>query len=194
MSLESCLLQPFLPRPPGCRATTKDAARLTLTKALKTGVGTTLHSAPQPPPGVDQISLAEAVKLREVVARGALEAQLARAQEGGGDAGQGGAAAAARVDAEEEAGRGGAEIAAQPDIEVDEGGANSAAQPKTGGGAGGEAQERPAGQRERGRPPPPGPRGPGSRVPWEWSRRRRWKRPASRSPRGSGTRVLLQRG
>ena len=66
------------------------------------------------------------MKLREVVARGALEAQLARAQEGGGDAGQGGAAAAARVDAEEEAGRGGAEIAARPDIEAGEGGANSA--------------------------------------------------------------------
>ena len=71
----------------GYRTTTKDVARLALTKALKTGVYTTTHSAPQPPIGVDPVLEAEAVKLREAVARGALEAQLARAQEGGGVAG-----------------------------------------------------------------------------------------------------------
>ena len=94
--------------------------RLTPTKALKTGVHATPHSAPQPPIGVDPVLEAEAVKLREAVARGAQEAQLARAQEGGGDAGQGGAAAAARADAEE-TGRGGAESATRPDVEAGKG-------------------------------------------------------------------------
>ena len=49
---------------------------------------------------------AAAAVLREAVARGAQAAQQARVLEGGNDADQSGAAAAARVDAEEEAGRG----------------------------------------------------------------------------------------
>ena len=43
------------------------------------------HTAPQPLPVVD--IEAETEKLRESVARGTLESRLARAQEGGGDAG-----------------------------------------------------------------------------------------------------------
>ena len=74
------------------------------TKALKTRAHATPHTAPQPPPGVD--IEAEAEKLREAVARGAKEAQLARALASGGDAGQSGIVMAARADAEEEAGRG----------------------------------------------------------------------------------------
>ena len=106
---------------PVYRATTKDAARLVLTKALKTGAYTTPHSAPQPPTEEDPALAAEAVKLREAVARGALLTQQARAREGENDAGQSGAAAAARADAEEEAGRGGAESATRPDVEAGKG-------------------------------------------------------------------------
>jgi len=53
---------------------------------------------------------------------------------------------AARADAEEEAGRDGADAAARPDVEVkaSRGDADSAAQPVVGGGAGGDASERPA--------------------------------------------------
>ena len=49
---------------------------------------------------------AAGVTLQEAVARGAQLAELARAQEGGDDAGQSGTAAAARADAKEEADRG----------------------------------------------------------------------------------------
>jgi hypothetical protein len=99
-------------------------------------------------PSEDGAEVAHAKKLHEAVARGTLESQLARAQEGGGDAGQGEAAAAARADAEGEAGRGEAGNAAQPDAETGEDEAGDAAQSETGGGASGEAQEHPAGQRE----------------------------------------------
>ena len=87
--------------------------------------------APQPPIRVDQVLEAEAVKLREAVARGALEAQLAQAQEGRDDACQSGVVVAARADAEEEAGRGGAENAARLDVEVEvgRGDTDSAARP-----------------------------------------------------------------
>ena len=47
----------------------------------------------------------------------------------------------------------------------------------------------------RERPPPPSPQGPESRGTRQWSRRQgrqRWETPASRSPRGSRTRVLPQ--
>ena len=73
---------------PICRATSKHSARLAPTKALKTGAHATPHSVLQPPIRVDPVLEAEAVKLREAVARGAQEAQLARALESGGDAGQ----------------------------------------------------------------------------------------------------------
>ena len=67
----------FLSRLLGCRASAKSAARLAPNKALKTGAFAMPHTAPQPPPGVD--IEAEAEKLREAVARGTLESQLARA-------------------------------------------------------------------------------------------------------------------
>ena len=94
--------------------------------------------------------MAEAAKLQEPMAHGAQKAQLARAPESGGDAGQSGVVLAAWADAEEEADRGGAESAARLDVEAGEGGAGSVAQPEArgGGGAGGEVQERPASQRE----------------------------------------------
>ncbi|XP_039812117.1 uncharacterized protein LOC120675093 [Panicum virgatum] len=82
-------------------ASAKSAARLTPIKALKTEAFATPHTAPQPPLGVDIEVKAE--KLREAVAQGTLESQLARAQEGGGDAGQGEAATAAQADTEREA-------------------------------------------------------------------------------------------
>ena len=94
----------IFPRLPGCRASTKSAARLAPNKALKARAFATPHTAPQPPPGVD--IEAEDEKLHEAVARGAQEAQLARALESGGDAGQNGIVMAAQADAEEEAGRG----------------------------------------------------------------------------------------
>ena len=127
-------------------AIARDAAQLAPTKALKTGARATPHTAPQPPIGVDPVLEAEAVKLREAVARGAQEAQLARALESGGNAGESGVVTAARADAEEEAGRDGADAAARPDVEVkaSRGDADSAAQPVVGGGAGGDASERPA--------------------------------------------------
>ena len=122
--------------------------------ALKTGAHATPHTALQPPIGVDPVLEAGAEKLREAVARGTLEAQLARALEIGGDPGQSGVVTAARTDAEEEAGRGGAGDAARPGAEVEagRGDVDSAAQPVAGGGAGGAAQERPASQREVGSP------------------------------------------
>ena len=61
------------------------------------------------------------MKLQEAMARGTLESQLARALEGGGDAGQSGVVTAARADAEEEAGRGGTDDAARPDIKIEAG-------------------------------------------------------------------------
>ncbi|XP_039811988.1 translation initiation factor IF-2-like [Panicum virgatum] len=144
----------------GQRATTKDVAHLAPTKALKTGAHATPHSAPRPPIRADPVREAEAVKFREAVARGALEAQLARAQEGGGVAGQSGTAPVARAEAEGGAGRGGAESTARPDVEAGgggagnaaqtdveagKGGADGAAQPEPGGGTGGEVQEHSAG-------------------------------------------------
>ena len=108
---------------PGCRATSKHSARLAPTKALKTGAHATPHTVPQPPIGVDPALEAGAEKLREAMARGALEAQLARAQEGGGDAGQSGAATATQADAEEEDTRGGTENAARTNVEASECGA-----------------------------------------------------------------------
>ena len=101
------------------------------TKALKTGARATPHTAPQRPIGVDPVLEAGAEKLREAMARGALEAQLARAQESGGDAGQSGVVTAARADAEEKVDRGGADDTARPDIEIQagRGDADSAAQP-----------------------------------------------------------------
>ena len=95
------------------------------TKALKTGARATPHTVPQPLPVVDIET--EATKLREAVARGTLESQLARAQEGGGDTGQGEAAVAARADFERETGRGGTESAAQPSVGAGGGGADSTA-------------------------------------------------------------------
>jgi len=105
----------------------KDAAPLAPTKALKTGVRATPHSAPQPLPVVDIV--AEAAKLREALARGAQPAQQARAPGNGGDAGQSGAEATAPVDAVGEAGRGGADDAARLVVEAEVGrsGADSAA-------------------------------------------------------------------
>ena len=104
--------------------------------------------APQPLPVVDIV--AEAAKLQEAMARGAQKAQLARAPESGGDAGQSGVVTVTQADAEEGAGRGGADDAAWLDVEIEAGrdDADSAAQPVAGGGAGGGAQERPAGQIE----------------------------------------------
>ena len=103
---------------PGCRAATKDVARLAPIKALKTRAHATPHTAPQHPIGVDPALEAGAEKLREAMARGALEAQLARAQESGGDAGQSAVVTAARADAEEEVGWGGADDAARLDVEI----------------------------------------------------------------------------
>ena len=103
----------FLPRLPSSRAAAKNAAHLAPTKDLKTGAHATPHSASQPPSGGDPVLGAEAVKLREAVAQGALEAQLARALEGEGDAGQSGVVTAAQADVEEEAGRGNADNTAE---------------------------------------------------------------------------------
>ena len=64
--------------------------RLAPTKGLKTGAHATPHSAPRPSIGVDLVLEAGDEKLHKAVARGGLEAQLARAQESGGDAGQSG--------------------------------------------------------------------------------------------------------
>ena len=97
----------------GCRGDAKHAPRLAPTKALKTGAHATPHSVLQPPIRVDPVLEAEAVKLREVVDQGALESQLSRALEGGGDAGQSGVVTTARADAEEEAGWGNADNAAK---------------------------------------------------------------------------------
>jgi hypothetical protein len=99
-TLQSRWLQHFCPRLPFYRATTKDAACFTLTKALKTGAHAMPHSAPQPPTGGDPALEAEAAKLREAVARGVLSAQEARAREGKNDTGQSGAVTAARADAD----------------------------------------------------------------------------------------------
>ena len=120
------LASTFFPCLPSYRAPAKDAARLAPTKALKTRALATPHSAPQPPIGMDPVLEEGAAKLREAVARGALEAQQARAQEGGGDTGQSGAAVATRANTEEEDGRDGMENAARPDIKAGEGGADSA--------------------------------------------------------------------
>ena len=92
--------------------------------------------------------VAEAAKLQEAMARGAQKAQLARALESGGDAGQSGVVTVAQADAEEEVGWGGADDAARPDIEIEagRGDADSAAQPVAGGGAGRGMQEHPASQ------------------------------------------------
>ena len=79
------------------------------------------HSAPQPPIRGHQALEVGATKLQEAMARGTLESQLARALEGGGDAGQSGVVSAARADTEEEAGRGGAGDAARPGAEVEAG-------------------------------------------------------------------------
>ena len=115
----------------------------------------TPHTAPPPPPGVD--IEAEAEKLCEAVAPVVLESQLAQAQEGGGDAGHGEAAAGARADAEGEAGRGDMESATRPDVGTGKGGVDAAAHSEVGrGGAGGDAQERPASQ-GKGETPTPEP-------------------------------------
>ena len=71
-TLQSSWLQHFPLRLPRYRATTKDAARLAPIKALKTGVHTTPHSAPQPLTGESQTLEAAAATLREAVARGDL--------------------------------------------------------------------------------------------------------------------------
>ena len=99
-------------------------------------------------PAVDLV--AEAAKLREVVARGAQAAQQARAQEEEGDGSRSGAEVAAQADDAEETGRGGAGDAAQVAIEVEagQGDAASAARPDMEGEAGGGAQEHPASQAE----------------------------------------------
>jgi len=65
----------------------RDAAPLVPTKALKTGAHVTPHSAPQPPIGADLVLAVGAMRIGEAMARGALEARLAREREGGGDAG-----------------------------------------------------------------------------------------------------------
>ena len=118
------------------------------TKALKTGVRATPHTAPQPPPAVDIV--AEAAKLQEAMARGVQKAQQAQAPGRGGDAGQSGVVTAAQTDAEGEIGRGGANDATRTDIEIQagRGDADSVAQPVAGEEMGGGAQERPAGQGE----------------------------------------------
>ena len=140
--LNSCLLISS----PG--AVPKDVVQLAPAKALKTGARSTPHMAPQPLPAMDLV--VEAAKLRAVVARGAQAAQQARVQEEG-DAGQGGAEAAAQVDDAEETGRGGAGGAARAVIEVEagQGDAASAARPDTGGETGGGAQIGRASCRER---------------------------------------------
>jgi hypothetical protein len=122
----------------------KDMVQLTLAKALKIGVRSTPHTAPQPLPTVDLV--AEAAKLQEAMARGAQAAQQARAQEEEGDVSRSGAGAAAQADYAEETGRGDADGAAQAVIEVEagQGDAASAARPDTGGETGGGVQERPA--------------------------------------------------
>ena len=109
-------------------AVPKDVVQLAPAKALKTGARSTPHTAPQPQPAVDLE--AAAARLREALARGALAAQQARAQEEG-DAGQSGAEAAARADDAEEIGRSGAGGSAQAAIEVEagQGDAASAALP-----------------------------------------------------------------
>ena len=148
-STPSNLLTPaFLLRLPSSGAIARDAAQLAPTKALKTGAYATLHTALQPLPVVDIV--AEAAKLQEAMARGAQKAQLARAPESWGDAGQSGVVTAAGADAEEELGRGGTDDAARLDVEIEagRGDADSTAQPVAGGGAGGGAQECPVGQRE----------------------------------------------
>jgi hypothetical protein len=126
----------------------RDAAPLAPIKALKTRVRATPHTAPQPLLVVDIV--AAATKLQEAMARGAQKAQQARAPESEGDAGQGGAVAAAQANAEGEVGQGGANDATRPDVEVEagRGAAVSATQPAAGEGTGGGAQERPASQRE----------------------------------------------
>ena len=49
------LASTFLPRLPGCRATSKHSAHLAPTNALKTGAHATPHTAPQPLIGVDPV-------------------------------------------------------------------------------------------------------------------------------------------
>ena len=93
--------------------------------------------------------MAEAAKLQEAMALGAQKAQLARAPESGGDAGQSGIVTAAQADAEGEIGRGGANDATRPDdeIEAGRGDADGVAQPVAGEETSGGTQELPAGQR-----------------------------------------------
>ena len=93
--------------------------------------------------------MAEDAKLQEVMALGAQKAQLARAPESGGDAGQSGVVTVAQADAEEGVGRGGMEDAARLDVEIEagRGDADSAARPVAGEGeTGGGMQECPASQ------------------------------------------------
>ncbi|XP_039778502.1 uncharacterized protein LOC120645836 [Panicum virgatum] len=97
----------------GSRAIARDAAQLAPTKTLKTGAHATSHTAPQPPIGVDPALEAGAEKLREAMARGALES--------GGDAGQSGIVTAAGADAKEEVSRGGADDATRLNIEIEAG-------------------------------------------------------------------------
>ena len=78
-------------------AIARDAALLAPTKALKTGVYATPHTAPQPLPIVDIV--AEAAKLQEAMARGAQKALQARAPESRCDVGPGGAVTATQADA-----------------------------------------------------------------------------------------------
>ena len=106
LALFSFLLDPlvlltptFFPRLPSSGAIARIAAQLAPTKALKTKAHATPHTAPQPPIEVDPTLEAGAEKLREAMARGALEAQLALAQESGGDADQSGVVTVARADA-----------------------------------------------------------------------------------------------
>ena len=94
------LTSTLLPRLPSSGAISRDVAQLAPAKALKTGARAMLHTAPQPLPVVDIV--AEATKLQEAMARGAQKAQLARAPESGGDAGQSGVVTAAQADAEGE--------------------------------------------------------------------------------------------
>ena len=114
-------------------AVPKDAVRLALAKALKTGARSTPHMAPQPLPIVDLV--AAAARLREAMARGAQAAQQARAQEEEGDAGQSGAEGAAPAADAGETGQGGVDGAtlAVTEVEAGQGNAASAARPDTGG-------------------------------------------------------------
>ncbi|XP_039777761.1 translation initiation factor IF-2-like [Panicum virgatum] len=176
----------------GSGTVAKDAAPLALTKALKTGMRATPHSAPQPPPVVDIV--AEAAKLREAMARGAQAAQQARAPGNGDDAGQSGMGAATPTDAVGEAGRGGVDDAARPDVDAEVGrsGTDSAARLVAEEGSGGGRRSAPPARRRQ-RPSSPGPRGLWSRESRRSRRRghRWWRKPTSQCPQRARIRVSL---